>query len=208
VLRQDPARRRDPLAPRRLAEQRHRRGGRGQLLRPRLPVHGLGRREDDLPVPPRLRRSGRGQGLLGAQLHDSQPDRQCGQGLLYITYDIDFVPTSSPAFSTITPVHPIWMDVQDHHLYPVFNVRARTSSSAGSTRLCGACSGSSSSVLATSAASAAASPPGPRSLRFPRSATFRASASGAVAADSQTAERAWAQARASRPTTSRPVTGR
>ena len=41
---------------------------------------------------------------------------------VYITYDIDFVPASSPAASTITPVHPIWMDVQDHHLYPVFNV--------------------------------------------------------------------------------------
>jgi hypothetical protein len=41
---------------------------------------------------------------------------------VYITYDIDFVPASSPAASTITPVHPIWMDVQAHHLYPVFNV--------------------------------------------------------------------------------------
>jgi hypothetical protein len=41
---------------------------------------------------------------------------------VYITYDIDFVPAGSPAASSITPVHPIWMDVQDHHLYPVFNV--------------------------------------------------------------------------------------
>jgi hypothetical protein len=42
---------------------------------------------------------------------------------VYITYDIDFVPATSPLAMTITPVHPIWMDVEDHHIYPVFNVR-------------------------------------------------------------------------------------
>jgi hypothetical protein len=42
---------------------------------------------------------------------------------VYITYDIDFVPLSSPAASSIIPVHPIWMDVEDHHIYPVFNVK-------------------------------------------------------------------------------------
>jgi hypothetical protein len=41
---------------------------------------------------------------------------------VYITYDIDFIPDGSPAARGITPVHPIWMDVEDHHLYPVFNV--------------------------------------------------------------------------------------
>ncbi len=41
---------------------------------------------------------------------------------VYITYDMDFIPDSSPAARGITPVHPIWMDVEDHHLYPVFNV--------------------------------------------------------------------------------------
>ncbi|HEY6396882.1 MAG TPA: hypothetical protein VIX82_05460 [Solirubrobacteraceae bacterium] len=41
---------------------------------------------------------------------------------VYITYDMDFVPKTSPLAKTITPVHPIWMDVQAHHLYPVFNV--------------------------------------------------------------------------------------
>ena len=41
---------------------------------------------------------------------------------VYITYDIDFVPTTSPAAASITPVHPIWMDVEDHNVYPVFNV--------------------------------------------------------------------------------------
>jgi hypothetical protein len=42
---------------------------------------------------------------------------------VYITYKIDFVPATSPLASTITPVHPIWMDVEDHHIYPVFNVK-------------------------------------------------------------------------------------
>jgi plastocyanin len=42
---------------------------------------------------------------------------------VYITYEIDFVPATEPLASTITPVHPIWMDVQDHHIYPIFNVK-------------------------------------------------------------------------------------
>jgi hypothetical protein len=42
---------------------------------------------------------------------------------VYITYEIDFVPATSPLASSIIPVHPIWMDVEDHHIYPVFNVQ-------------------------------------------------------------------------------------
>ncbi len=45
------------------------------------------------------------------------------QATVYITYDIDFIPDSSPAAAHITPVHPIWMDVRDHNIYPVFDVR-------------------------------------------------------------------------------------
>jgi len=41
---------------------------------------------------------------------------------VYITYNVDFIPSTSPAASKITPVHPIWMDVEDHNIYPVFNV--------------------------------------------------------------------------------------
>jgi hypothetical protein len=41
---------------------------------------------------------------------------------VYITYDIDFVPMTSPLAQRITPVHPIWMDVEAGHLYPVYNV--------------------------------------------------------------------------------------
>jgi hypothetical protein len=41
---------------------------------------------------------------------------------VYVTYDLDFVPATAPAAAHITPIHPIWMDVQDHHIYPVFDV--------------------------------------------------------------------------------------
>ena len=42
---------------------------------------------------------------------------------VYIDYTIDFVPLSDPASAQITAVHPIWMDVEDHSIYPIFNVR-------------------------------------------------------------------------------------
>jgi hypothetical protein len=42
---------------------------------------------------------------------------------VFITYDIDFVPKSSPAAASIKPLHPIWMDVEAHHIYPVFDVK-------------------------------------------------------------------------------------
>ena len=39
-----------------------------------------------------------------------------------ITYDIDFIPATSPAAATITPARPAWMDVQNGETYPVFDV--------------------------------------------------------------------------------------
>jgi hypothetical protein len=42
---------------------------------------------------------------------------------VYITYDMDFVPATAPLASTLTPIHPIWTDVEDHNIYPVFNVK-------------------------------------------------------------------------------------
>lgn len=44
------------------------------------------------------------------------------QTSVFVTYDIDFVPATSPAAASITPVHPIWMDVESGHIYPVFDV--------------------------------------------------------------------------------------
>jgi hypothetical protein len=42
---------------------------------------------------------------------------------VYITYSMDFIPADTPAGMTMKAAHPIWMDVQDHNLYPVFNVK-------------------------------------------------------------------------------------
>jgi plastocyanin len=42
---------------------------------------------------------------------------------VYMTYDIDFIPASSPAAKKIRPVRPIWMDVMKGLIYPVFNVK-------------------------------------------------------------------------------------
>ena len=41
---------------------------------------------------------------------------------VYMVYEIDFIPASSPKARGIKPVRPIWMDVQNHSAYPVFNV--------------------------------------------------------------------------------------
>jgi plastocyanin len=41
---------------------------------------------------------------------------------VYVTYEIDFVPERTPLAKTLTAAHPIWMDVEDGEIYPVFNV--------------------------------------------------------------------------------------
>ena len=41
---------------------------------------------------------------------------------VYITYDIDFVPATSPAAASIRPARPVWMDVENGKIYPVFDV--------------------------------------------------------------------------------------
>jgi hypothetical protein len=56
--------------------------------------------------------------VLNYMIHDLTPV----PATVYITYDIDFIRMSSPQAKGITPVHPIWMDVEDHRLYPVFDV--------------------------------------------------------------------------------------
>jgi len=42
---------------------------------------------------------------------------------VYMTYELDFIPASSPAAKRIRPVRPIWMDVMNGQIYPVFNVK-------------------------------------------------------------------------------------
>ncbi|MGO9877463.1 MAG: hypothetical protein ACLPVY_27115 [Acidimicrobiia bacterium] len=56
--------------------------------------------------------------LLDYMIHNLTPNR----AQVWITYDIDFIPATSPAAKGIVPVRPIWMDVQNGETYPVFNV--------------------------------------------------------------------------------------
>jgi hypothetical protein len=42
---------------------------------------------------------------------------------VYMVYEIDFIPSGSPAARKIQPVRPIWMDVENGSAYPVFDVR-------------------------------------------------------------------------------------
>jgi plastocyanin len=41
--------------------------------------------------------------------------------VVYLTYEVDFVPQFSPLGQTMRPVRPIWMDIQNGEAYPVFN---------------------------------------------------------------------------------------
>jgi hypothetical protein len=54
---------------------------------------------------------------MNHMIHDLTPVPQS----VFITYDIDFVPATSPLAKTITPVRTQWMDVEHNHPYPVFN---------------------------------------------------------------------------------------
>src|SRR5947208_2032803 len=56
--------------------------------------------------------------LLNYMLHNQTPVPE----VVYITYDVDFVPASSPAAANIKPAYPLWVDVQDGSAYPVFDV--------------------------------------------------------------------------------------
>jgi plastocyanin len=56
--------------------------------------------------------------IMNYMLHNLEPSTD----KVYITYDIDFVPMTSPAAPGITEVKPLWMDVAGIKAYPVFNV--------------------------------------------------------------------------------------
>jgi plastocyanin len=56
--------------------------------------------------------------LLNHMIHNLTPVPTT----VYMTYEIDFIPRSSPRARGIRPVTPIWMDVQNGSGYPVFNV--------------------------------------------------------------------------------------
>jgi plastocyanin len=42
---------------------------------------------------------------------------------VYVDYEIDFVPATSPLAKTMKPAYPIWMDVENGKAYPVFDAK-------------------------------------------------------------------------------------
>ena len=56
--------------------------------------------------------------ILNYMIHNLWPDEQ----QVWITYDIDFIAADSPAAVAIEPARPIWTDVQNGSVYPVFDV--------------------------------------------------------------------------------------
>ncbi len=55
--------------------------------------------------------------LLNHMLHNLEPEPM----ELFVTYTIDFIPDTAPEAAGMTPVRPIWMDVESG-IYPVFDV--------------------------------------------------------------------------------------
>jgi plastocyanin len=55
--------------------------------------------------------------LLNYMLHNQLSTRS----QVWVTYDIDMIPATSAAAKSIKPVVPIWMDVQNGSVYPVFD---------------------------------------------------------------------------------------
>jgi plastocyanin len=56
--------------------------------------------------------------LLNYMIHNLYPKAN----KVWVTYDIDFIPATSPVAETIKPARPVWMDVQNGSTYPVFDV--------------------------------------------------------------------------------------
>ena len=60
--------------------------------------------------------------LLNHMIHNLTAKRM----RLYITYTVDFIPDTAKAAKSLEPVRPIWMDVQNGSLYPVFDILKNT----------------------------------------------------------------------------------
>jgi plastocyanin len=71
-----------------------------------------------LPAPYGYQYSTSDKWILNFMLHDLLPDPT----QVWITYDIDFIPADAPEAAGIVPARPIWMDVQNGSVYPVFDV--------------------------------------------------------------------------------------
>ena len=56
--------------------------------------------------------------LLDYMIHNLTSKRDT----VWVSYDIDFIPATSPYAKNIKPARPIWMDVENGEVYPVFDV--------------------------------------------------------------------------------------
>jgi len=55
--------------------------------------------------------------LLNYMIHNLWPDTK----EVWVTYDVDFVPADSPAAASLKAARPLWMDVENGKIYPVFD---------------------------------------------------------------------------------------
>jgi plastocyanin len=60
--------------------------------------------------------------LMNHMIHNLTPS----PAVVYITYEMDFVPLSDPAAAAIRPVQTMWLDVMGGTAYPVFDAVRRT----------------------------------------------------------------------------------
>jgi plastocyanin len=56
--------------------------------------------------------------ILNYMLHNLTPDRK----KVWVTYDIDIIPDTAPEATGLVAAHPVWMDVENGEIYPVFDV--------------------------------------------------------------------------------------
>lgn len=56
--------------------------------------------------------------IVNYMLHNLWPEPE----QIWITYTIDFVPDAAPEAADIAPIRPLWMDVHNGSIYPVFDV--------------------------------------------------------------------------------------
>ena len=71
-----------------------------------------------LPAPFGYRYSTSDRWVLNYMLHNLLPTPT----QVWMTYDIDFIPADAPDAADMIPARPIWMDVQNGGIYPVFDV--------------------------------------------------------------------------------------
>ena len=56
--------------------------------------------------------------VLNYMLHNLRDDTK----KVWITYDVDFIPDTAPQAASVSSARPLWMDVQNGSVYPVFDV--------------------------------------------------------------------------------------